>query len=166
MNVPWGQWTQAWLDNLLAWMSCVWTTAFRQNLLPGAQQYQIPVLYCHLRWGVENAEQLIANQKVLGRIASCRHQAGIWTGLKSSHSTSVCLHKHAHTHTQHVHAHCSLSWGHSCLTAAKPHLCEHRNCNPPFTLSQLVPIYKVSQYCFQQRCTFAYGAWYICLTYE
>lgn len=110
----------------------------------------------------------------LGRIASCRHQAGIWTGVKSRHNTSVFLLKHAHAVTltdttcAWTHTHSSLSWGHSCLTAAKPHLCEHRNrnCNPSFTLSQLVPIYKVGQYCFQQRWALAYGAWQMWLTYE
>ena len=89
-NVPWRLCTQAWQFILLSWMSCVWPTASRQ-LLPGAQQFQLPVLYCYLGRGVENAQR-IDNQNVLGRIASCCHQAGIWTGLKSRHNT-ICFHK-------------------------------------------------------------------------
>lgn len=87
------------------------------------------------------------------------------------YNTSVCfprdartyactsdLYMHSEAHAQRVDAHNrSLSWGHGRLTAAKLYLCEHRNCNPPFTLSLLVPIYKVGQHYVQQRRTLQMG---------
>lgn len=94
---PWGQRKLAWLDNLLSGMSCVGPTASRKKLLPGGQRDQLPVLYCHLRWGAENAKHLSAYQNAPRWTTYCRHQAGIWTGVISGHSTSVCLRKYSHT---------------------------------------------------------------------
>lgn len=149
----------------MPWMSCVWPKAFRKKLPHRAQLHQLSVLCCYLRWGVENSQQLIANQNVQGRIASCRHQAGIWTGVKSSHKTSVCFHNHAHTNEPttcthkmcmhaRIHTHTQTPTAEVTAVWQQPNpTCEHRNrnCNPPCTLSQLVSMYKVGQYCFQKR---------------
>lgn len=82
----WRQNTAAWLDNPALWMSCV----THNNQVKGYSgehkyeyQYQLTVIYCHLEWGVENVQQLIANHNVLRGTATCHQQAGIWTGVKS-----------------------------------------------------------------------------------
>lgn len=69
---------------------CVRPTACRQRLLS--------VLIATLSdiWKCSTTDQ---QSECTRKNYSSRHQVGIWTGVKSSHNTSVCLHMHAHTHT-------------------------------------------------------------------
>lgn len=161
---PPGKWTQASPDNLLSWMSCVWPTALRQK----TQQCHPTVLYCLLGWCVENAEQVIANQNTLRRIVVLRHRAGIWTGVKPSHNTSVCLYTHTHTRTHTlsditgVHTHSAPSAAVTAVWQQPKPTCvsiETESVIPLLTLSQHVPNSKLDQYCFSRDEHCAYGAW-------